>query len=188
MEKCQSNASPLNEIPLHGILQWMISAKLTLLEHIYCVVQCDGMLGYCIMCVSDSDTQVPFKNLYQVNSQRWELQFRTTEITNWMGGTGHCKIQDLSVGQKEVWGKLAKCYREEGKSENTICNMKLFGQGIYCLLSQRQHVEGRKEKSKKWLFWEDQSVQGSIAIHYSRGTGWSVRVSWPASRYCLEQN
>lgn len=61
-----------------------------------------------------------------------------------MGGTGHCKIQDLSVGQKEVWGKLAKCYREEGKSENTICNMKLFGQGIYCLLSQRQHVEGRK--------------------------------------------
>lgn len=69
-----------------------------------------------------------------------------------MGGTGHCKIQDLSVGQKEVWGKLAKCYREEGKSENTICNMKLFGQGIYCLLSQRQHVEGRKEGKEQEVF------------------------------------
>lgn len=61
--------------------------------------------------------QVSFKNLYQVSSQRSELQFfylfRTTEIkleriNNRVGGIGHFKIQDLSVGQKEFWGKLAK--------------------------------------------------------------------------------
>lgn len=124
--------------------------------------------------------QVSFENLHQLNSQRSELQFSylfwTTEIpleriNSRMGGTGHCKIQDLSAGQKEVWGKLAKCYGEEGKSENRICNIKLFGQGIHYLLSQREHVEGRKERSKKWLFWEDQRVQGSKLFTIQEGRG-----------------
>lgn len=153
------------------------------------IVQCHRMLWYCIKCFCDSDVQISFKNLYQVNSRGSVLQFsylfRTFEIKR----TGHCKIQDLSVGQKEVWGKLVKCHIEEGESENRICSIKLFGQGIYCSLSQREHVEGRKEgKEQEVIVLGGLKGSGKHAIHHSRRTGWSIRVSWPASRYCLDQN
>lgn len=168
MEKCQSNTSAPSGH--HGMVFY--SRRSRRCWPCCCgIVQCRRMLWYCIKCFCDSGVQVSFKNLYQVNSWRSVLQFsylfRTLEIKR----TGHCKIQDLSVRQKEVWGKLVKCHIEEGESEDRICNIKLFGQGIYGLLSQREHMEGRKERSKKWLFWEDQRVRGSMLFTVQEGRG-----------------
>lgn len=47
---------------------------------------------------------------------------------------------------------------------------------------------GRKEgKEQEMTVLRGPKGSGKRAIHYSRGTGWSVRDSWPVSRYCLDQ-
>lgn len=47
---------------------------------------------------------------------------------------------------------------------------------------------GRKEgKEQEITVLRGPKGSGKRAIHYSRGTGWSVRDSWPVSRYCLDQ-
>lgn len=106
------------------------------------------------------------------------IEMKLDRINSWVGGTRDCKIRDLSVGLKVVWGKPVKCHIGGRVCKQNLWYKVVWARYLLLIVTKRAcgRKEGRKERSRKWLFWQDQRVQG---IHYSRGTGWSVDASWP---------
>lgn len=74
------------------------------------------------------------------------IEMKLDRINNWVGGTGDCKIRDLSVGLKVVWGKPVKCHRG-----GRVCKQNLWYKVVwarYLLLIVTKRACGRKEGRK----------------------------------------